>query len=116
MGANRKKNIRAKELREQVVKELPAGRAKTMADFKSKLVNLEANVEAKARARDSVADERMDKLIKLMGFRAILPLEVKLRLGAQSDIPGSYMAVYKRVEGLCARRDSSLSTTLSWLR
>ena len=102
-GCNPKNSLRAEELREQVVKALPEGRAKNMADLKSKLVTM----DAKIRAHDEVSNVPMEEQIKLMGLKAVLPLELKARWESQTDIADNYTAVFKWVESLCARHTAS---------
>ena len=82
-GCKPQNSIRAEDLCKQIVKALPEGRAKSMPDLKCRLVSKDAQI----RAHDEVAEEPMNKQVKLMG----------------TDIPDTYVVVYKRVDGLCAR-------------
>ena len=96
-GCNPKNSLRAEEIREAIIKP-PDGRAKDLADLKTKLPLLTARV----RNHDEVALEPIAEQIKLMGLKALLPTDVKARLDS-SDIESSYTAVLKWVHALCER-------------
>ena len=63
-----------------------------MAELKRRFVGL----DAKVKARDDVAEEPLDRQVKLMGLKTLLPSDVKLILEAQTDVADGFASVFMR--------------------